>query len=65
MPLGVVDKTLRLMRWEPEINAGMDRYLVDMAKEMVAASSGDRLKAVPDLVKGVNKELLKKAMAAR
>src|SRR5436309_7089970 len=47
VPLPVVDKTLRLMRWEPEINADMDRYLVDMAEEMIAASSGDRLKAVP------------------
>ena len=66
VPLGVVDTTLRLMRWEPEINAGMDRYLLDMAKEMMTSGgAGDRLKAVPDLAKGVNKELLKKAMAAR
>ncbi len=65
LPLAVLDKALRRMRWEPEINGAMDRYLVDMAKDMVAATSGERLRAMPDLSKGVNKELLKKAMAAR
>ncbi len=65
VPLHVLDKALRRMRWEPEITPQMDRYLADMAKEMVAATTGDRLRAMPDLGKGVNKELLKKAMASR
>ena len=65
VPLPIIDKALRRMRWEPEINTTMDRYLADMAKEMVAATSGERLRAMPDLAKGVNKDLLKKAMAAR
>jgi taurine transport system substrate-binding protein len=67
VPVAVVDKALRRMRWEPVITATMDKYLLDMAKEMVAApsGSGERIKAVPDLSKGLNKELLAKAMAAR
>jgi ABC-type nitrate/sulfonate/bicarbonate transport system substrate-binding protein len=65
IPLPVVDKALRRMRWEPEVTPQMDRYLADMAKEMMAATSGERLRRMPDLAKGVNKELLRKAMAAR
>ncbi len=65
LALPVLDKALRRMRWEPEITPAMDKYLLEMAKDMVAATSGDRLKAVPDLAKGVNKELMKKAMAGR
>jgi ABC-type nitrate/sulfonate/bicarbonate transport system substrate-binding protein len=66
VPPAALDKALRRMRWEPEIDARMDKYLADTAKEMLAASSGnDRLRAVPDLAKGVNKDLLKKAMAGR
>lgn len=65
VPLPVIDKALRRMRWEPAIDATMDKYLLDTAKDMIAATSGDRLRAVPDLAKGVDKELLKKAMASR
>jgi ABC-type nitrate/sulfonate/bicarbonate transport system substrate-binding protein len=65
VPLPVLDKALRRMRWEPEITTTMDRYLVDMAKDMVAATSGERLRAMPDLGKGVNKELMKKATIGR
>jgi len=53
------------MRWEPEITPTMDRYLVDMAKDMLAATSGDRIRAMPDLARGVNKDLLRKATASR
>lgn len=67
VPLPVLVKALGRMRWEPAIDANMDKYLLDIAKDMVAAPAGasDRIKAVPDLGKGVNKELLKKAMAGR
>jgi ABC-type nitrate/sulfonate/bicarbonate transport system substrate-binding protein len=65
LPLPVLDKALRRMKWEPVIDAQMDKYLLDMARDMVAATSGERLKAVPDLGKGVNKELLERAMGAR
>ncbi len=67
LPLPVIDKALRRMRWEPEITPAMDKYLADTAKDMVAApaGAGDRLKAAPDLAKGVNKELFRKAIAGR
>jgi NitT/TauT family transport system substrate-binding protein len=58
----VLDKALRRMRWEPELTAEIERYLADEAKDLVAAG---QLKAVPDLVKSRNTELLRKAMAAR
>jgi len=61
-PLAVIDKALRRMRWEPELTPDMDRYLAEQAKELVA---GGQLKSVPDIAKGENKELLRKAMAAR
>jgi len=61
-PLPVIDKALRRMRWEPELTPDMDRYLAEQAKELVA---GGQLKSVPDIAKGENKELLRKAMAAR
>src|SRR2546430_17539782 len=65
VPLSVLDRALRRMRWEPEITPTMDRYLVDMAKDMLAATSGDRIRAMPDLARGVNKDLLRKATASR
>jgi NitT/TauT family transport system substrate-binding protein len=67
LPLPVLDRALRRMRWEPVVTPAMDKYLLDQAREMVAApaGSGDRIRAVPDLAKGVNKELLAKAMAGR
>ena len=61
-PVAVLDRALRRMRWEPELTPEIDRYLTEQAKELVA---GGQLKAVPDLAKGANKELLRKAMAAR
>ncbi len=65
VPLSVLDRALRRMRWEPEITPTMDRYLVDMARDMLAATSGDRIRAMPDLARGVNKDLLRKATASR
>lgn len=62
IPVTVLDKALRRMRFEPELNAEIDRYLADEAKELVA---GGQLRSVPDLAKGMNKELLKKATARR
>ena len=62
VPVAVIDKGLRRMRWEPELTPEMDRYLADQAKELVAQG---QLRAVPDIAKGQNKELLRKAMAAR
>ena len=65
IPLPVLVKALGKMKWEPEITPAMDKYLLDMAKDMLASTTGDRIKAVPDLVKGTNKDLLKKAQAGR
>lgn len=66
LPAPLIDKALRRMRWEPEITPEMERYLADMAKDMVAGTAGaDRLKAMPDLGKGLNKQLMKKARAGR
>jgi ABC-type nitrate/sulfonate/bicarbonate transport system substrate-binding protein len=67
IPKPVLVKALGRMRWEPAIDATMDKYLHDIAKDMLAAPAGasDRIKAMPDLGKGVNKELLAKAAAGR
>ena len=62
VPVAVLDRALRRMRWEPELTAEMDRYLADQAKELVA---GGQLKSVPDIAKGETKDLLRKAMAPR
>ena len=62
VPVAVLDKGLRRMRWEPELNAEIERYLVDQAKELVA---GGQLKSVPDVAKGLNRDLLKQAMARK
>ena len=62
VPVAVLDKALRRMRWEPEITAEMDRYLVEEVKELVAAGT---IKSTPDVTKGINKELLAKAMGRR
>jgi ABC-type nitrate/sulfonate/bicarbonate transport system substrate-binding protein len=64
-PVAVLDQALRRMRWEPEITAAMDRYLADQAKDLVSGSIEGRIKAVPDLAKAVNKELLRRASLAR
>src|SRR3989441_172125 len=65
VPLPVLDRALRRMRWEPEVTPQMDRYLADMARDMLASTSGERLRAMPDLARSVNKDLLRKAMASR
>jgi len=62
VPLAILDKALRRMKWEPDLTPEMDRYLAEQARELVA---GGQLRAVPDIAKGLNKELIRKAMAAR
>jgi len=64
-PVAVLDKALRRMRWEPEITSEMQRYLADQAKDLVAGSVEGRIKAVPDIPKALNTELLRKASAGR
>src|SRR5262249_56282565 len=61
-PVAILDKALRRMRWETEINAEIDRYLAEEVRELIA---NGQVKTAPDLSKGTNKELLRKAMAAR
>ena len=65
VPVAVIDKALRRMRWEPDITPGIERYLNDQAKELVAGSIEGRIKSVPDLGKALNKDLLAKAKASR
>lgn len=62
VPLGVIDKSLRKMRWEPEITGEMEQYLVAQAKELQEAK---RIQAIPDVAKALNRELLQKALAAQ
>jgi len=62
VPVAVLDKGLRRMRWEPDINAEMDRYLADEVKELVSTS---QIKTSPDVAKAINKELLAKAIGRR
>src|SRR5215470_5966405 len=62
IPLPVLDRALRRMRWEPELNAEIDRYLAEEVRELMAAG---QVKSAPDIGKGMNKDLLKQAMAAR
>ncbi|HEU5322405.1 MAG TPA: ABC transporter substrate-binding protein [Methylomirabilota bacterium] len=61
VPVAVLDKVLRRMRWEPDL-APMERYLTDQARELVA---GGQIKSVPDVARGLNKELLARAQAGR
>jgi len=63
--VAVMDKSLRRMRWEPEIDAQMEKYLVDQAKDLVSEAGGRRLKTVPDVARALNRELLQKARAGR
>lgn len=63
--VAILDKSLRRMRWEPEIDAKMEKYLVEQAKDLVSEGGGRRIKAVPDITKALNKELLQKAKAGR
>jgi len=62
VPVAVLDKALRRMRWEPEITSEMDRYLADEVKELLATSV---IKNSPDVSKGINKELLAKALGRK
>ncbi len=62
VPLAILDKALRRMKWEPDLTVEMDRYLAEQAKELVVSG---QLKAVPDIAKGLTKDLIRKAMAAR
>jgi NitT/TauT family transport system substrate-binding protein len=65
VPVAVIDKALRRMRWEPDITPAIETYLKDQAKELVAGTIEGRIKAVPDLSRSLNRELLAKAKAAR
>jgi len=63
VPVAVLDKTLRRMRWEPEITPEIERYLADQAKDLVAGAGEGRLKSIPDIAKALNRELLQRAKA--
>jgi ABC-type nitrate/sulfonate/bicarbonate transport system substrate-binding protein len=63
--VAVIERVLRRIRWEPEITPQMEKYLQDQAKDLATTSGGNRIKSVPDVPKALNRELLKKAMAAR
>ncbi len=65
VPVSVLERSLRRMKWEPEITPAMERYLADQAKDLVAGTGEGRLKAVPDIPKALNKELLRKASLGR
>jgi ABC-type nitrate/sulfonate/bicarbonate transport system substrate-binding protein len=65
VPVAVIDKSLRRIRWEPEITPQIEKYLQDQAKDLLTGAGEGRLKSVPDLPKALNKDLLKKAIAAR
>ncbi len=63
--VAILDKALRRMRWEPEIDAQMERYLADQAKDLLTGAGEGRLKSLPDIAKALNKELLQRAKAGR
>ena len=63
--MAVLDQALRRMKWEPEITPVMERYLRDQAKDLVAGTIEGRIKAVPDIGKALNTELLRKASQGR
>src|SRR5438093_8512659 len=60
----VIEKALRRMRWDPEITKEPEQYPVDQAKDLTTGAGEGRLKQVPDVAKALNRDLLKKAMAA-
>jgi sulfonate transport system substrate-binding protein len=62
VPVAVLDRALRRMRWEPEITPAMERYLAEQAKDLLA---GGQIKTAVDVSKGLNRELLQKAKAGR
>jgi sulfonate transport system substrate-binding protein len=63
VPVSVLDKTLRRMRWEPDITAETEKYLTDQAKDLMAGAGEGRLDSMPDIPKALNKALLQKAKA--
>jgi ABC-type nitrate/sulfonate/bicarbonate transport system substrate-binding protein len=65
VPVAVIDKALRRMRWEPDITPGIETYLKDQAKDLVSGTIEGRIKAVPDLSRALNRDLLAKAKAGR
>jgi len=65
VPVAVLDRSLRRMTWDPEITPKMEQYLADQAKDLVAGSGEGRLKAIPDIAKALNRDLLRKASQGR
>lgn len=63
VPVSVLDKTLRRMRWEPEITPEIERYLADQAQDLLKGAGEGRLNSIPDIPKALNKQLLQKAKA--
>jgi len=63
VPVSVLDKTLRRMRWEPDITPETEKYLADQAKDLMAGAGEGRLDSIPDIPKALNKALLQKAKA--
>jgi hypothetical protein len=60
---GVIDR-LRRMRGA-DITPAIETYLRDQAKELAAGTIEGRIKAVPDLSRSLNRDLLAKAKAGR
>jgi len=65
IPVAVLDKALRRMKWEPEITPAMERYLNDQAKDLVSGTIEGRIKAVPDVARALDRDLLRKASQGR
>jgi ABC-type nitrate/sulfonate/bicarbonate transport system substrate-binding protein len=63
VPVSVLDKTLRRMRWETDITPEIEKYLADQAQDLLKGAGEGRLNAIPDISKALNKELLRKAKA--
>jgi ABC-type nitrate/sulfonate/bicarbonate transport system substrate-binding protein len=63
VPVSVLDKTLRRMRWEPEITPEIDKYLAEQARDLVKGGGQGRLNSIPDIPKALNRDLLQKARA--
>jgi ABC-type nitrate/sulfonate/bicarbonate transport system substrate-binding protein len=63
VPVSVLDKTLRRMRWEPEITPEIDKYLAEQARDLVKGGGQGRLNSIPDIPKALNRDLLQKAGA--
>ena len=61
VPVSVLDKTLRRMRWEPEITPEIEKYLGDQAQDLLKGGGEGRLNSIPDINQALNKELLRKA----